>query len=302
MPWLLETSNGKFIDTFGSKSEAESARKTCGILGAQVRSGRVPQTHMLAMQTVTPDDFASVDNFIEYLDDHGRNTYTVSELEKLARGRNSVLLVQQLRARGYTPELQTSKATRTGIRTTTVPRPPKLPQPTGSFKPLPETPQAKAQRRARLIQDVDLGDLAAKGVRESLGKLDRTLLGRQKGYVTALTGRHLKILRRVDEFNETVEQINALIDSLEGDRADAVEEAVSEYNEAVVATKEFIDELVAGAEQYAENQTEKSPDWADTDIGLAHDAWVDQIREVGDDLEEIGDLELPEPPDTILAE
>jgi tetratricopeptide (TPR) repeat protein len=288
MAWLLETASGKFIDNFGSRAEAETARKRIGIVGCKVRQGKVPMTRILATQIggVQPQ-YQSVDAFVDYLAEDDRTTYTTAELNKLIAGTHmsrSVLL-ERLRAKNVLGELH-KKPVRPP------PRPP--PVPAGWKKPLAkdESERTKAKRlaRARTAVKVPLEQLTENVIDKPIDSLNKTQQARKKAFVDALATRHLEILLRVRDYNEALDEIDKQIEGLEA-RTEAIQEAISEYNSAVGAAQDFVTEIRDNAQEYFD---EKSPEWQAGETGKAGPAfqeWIEALEALPD-LKEIDEAAL----------
>jgi len=300
MAWILETASGKFIDNFGSKGEAETARKNIGIVGCKVRQGKVPMTRLLATQVGdVPPQFKSVDAFVDYLADDDRTTYTAAELNKLVVGThtNRSALIERLRAKNVIGELH-----RKQVRPP--PRPP--PAPTGWRKPLAkdesERTKAKKLARVRTAAQIPLETLTENIIDKPIDSLNKTQQARKRAFVNALATRHLDILLRMQEYDESIDEIDKLIESLE-DRSDAIKESIKEYNNVVGAAKDFITEIRDSAQEYFD---EKSVEWQSGEKGGAgpvFQEWIDALESLTD-LEEIDEatLNLPEPPGAIEEE
>jgi exonuclease VII small subunit len=332
MPWILETASGKFIDSYTGREEAETARKKYGILGAKVRAGKVPLEHALTkaattraptafgavrVGAVSADDFKSYDNFVLFIHSKGRSQYTKDELTTFAHHMhvtNLADMTQRLRKLGLTPMIETSKMSG-GILTRTPGPPPrtvehvrgKPVEVSGSFKPLPISPEEKAKVRARMLPDVNLGALLEKAPRGSMGKLDKSQAANQRLMVQGLRNLHQKIGLAIDQYNAKVDEINTIIEQLESEKFVAVEEAVNAYNDGVRDVSAMLDQWIEGGESFAENLAQREPKidpdaqerWAE-EMG-ALEAWLDQIREVNDQLEGLDEetIEQPDVPDPI---
>ena len=326
MPWILETTNGKFIDSFTGRDEAETARKKCGILGAKVRAGKVPLSHALtkaaatriptfgaiAIGAVIDDDFKSYENFVQYVLSKGRSQYTKDELTTFAHHMHATNLAdvtQKLRKLGLTLMVETAKMSG-GVLTKRPAPPPKTVEhvrgkPTevsGSFKPLPVSPEEKAKIRARLLPDVDFGALLEKAPRGSMGKLDKTQVSNQKLMVQGLRSLHQKIVIAIEAYNAKVDEINTIIDQLENEKFAAVEDAIGAYNEGLTSVTGMLEQWIESGEAYADNLAQREPKTDEAarerweDEVNAHEEWLDQIREVNDQLEAL-DEESAEPPE-----
>ena len=320
MPWILETSAGRFIDSFTGRDEAETARKKCGIVGAKVRSGKVPLAHSLTkaaatrvptfgavrIGAVTADDFRNIDSFVLYLASKNRSQYTQDEFTTLAHHMHVVDvadLQKKLKKLGLTPVFKTLKLSHGRVITREPASPPKTVEHvrgkpvavSGSFKPLPVSPGQKAKMRTRTLPDIDLDDLLSK----SKSKADKAQTA-----AAGLRILHRKIVGTIDQYNAKAAEANEAIDQLENNLFENIKEAITAYNEGVTAVSALLDQWIENGEEHAEKLAQKADDetrgtdeekkaWKKE--AEAYEAWLDQVREVNDDLGGYEEESLDEP-------
>jgi hypothetical protein len=285
MAWILETASGKFIDNFASKSEADKARRNIGIIGCKVRQGKVPVTRLLATQVGgVPPHFQSVENFIEYLEEDERTTYHPIELNKLVAGTHLSrdAIVARLRAKNIIPVVAGKQPPRAA------PKPP--PAPTGWKKPLAkddsERTRAKRLARTKAAQKIPLSKLTGDVINRPIASLNQTQQARKKAFVEALTGHHLEIQLRVQDYNEAVDDFIRTLT----ERSNAITGAIDEYNEVVGAASDFVTEIRDSAQEYFDEKTEK---WQGSD---AFQEWLNALDALPDLVEiDEDDLNIPDP-------
>lgn len=88
----------------------------------------------------------------------------------------------------------------------------------------------------------------------------------------------------INQLKEAVDQYNELIGA---------------YNEVLNEAKGFLEDLVSEGESYRDDKSER---WQESDAGLEHANWIDEIEQFGSDLEELElleEIEVPEFADSL---